>query len=72
MHGTMFLVDFSGALLGVCSKERNGWVFLPAVASHRSERTTHPSPTSSIPSWAFKLAGDLLTDEEWRHRKVRR
>ncbi len=71
MLGTMFLVDTSGSLLGMCSHERAGWLFIPALRSQRATFTFHPTATKAIPSWALEQADDLLTDEEWRNCRTR-
>jgi hypothetical protein len=65
---TMYLVNKTGLLLGVCVQERDGWRFRPQTSAHRGSRKGWPSATACIPQWAFDASDELLTRDEWDNR----
>lgn len=66
---TMYLVTKTGALLGLCVQERDGWRFRPQTSAHKGSRKGWPSAAACVPRWAFKASDDLLTREEWNQRQ---
>ena len=62
---TMYLVDKSKRLLGSCVEYIDGWRFIPAVTSRKTSRKAWSSAVEAIPKWAFDVADDLLTLDEW-------
>jgi hypothetical protein len=67
---TMVLVSASGARVGSCvHTPRRGWRFISAVSSHGDSRKFWEDCNACIPKWAFDLADEMLTADEWAKRR---